>query len=300
MKKLFSVLALSLFFIACKKGHEPHSGKDITKAPHAFVDRFNSTSGHLFVRGGDKNLPGPNKPINMDESPFIVHGLNKDGSHTIYYTFDVQPTQPDDIYVFFKQSNPSVEIMEQHHVIPSLPGADDYNDFWVVNKVIVPDNYVPNTLTSEEEIKASGFQIEKTNMLVNCPVVPFGSKADLKFGGGSQQLVICWYKDSAAAYFNFDEAPLTTTSTGEVPIADLFVMFNDNATGPTSGFKTEPGTMQTHNVADSYPGDADYSPLWQNQVIDNADFDKVKDLATAINAHILNPNLGLVNCPIVK
>ncbi len=77
-------------------------------------------------------------------------------------------------------------------------------------------------------------------------------------------------------------------------------MFNDNAKGPASGFKTEPGTSQTHNVTDSSPGDADYSPLWQNHVIDNADFDNVKDLPTAMSAHILNDNIGLVNCPVVK
>ncbi len=300
MKKLFSVLAFAAIFTACKKDHEPHSGKDITKAPHVSVDRFNSSSGTLFVRAEDNNLPLPNAPVNFDEGPFITHGFTASGALTIYYNFDVQPSEPDDIYVFFRKSSPNVEVTEQHHVIPSLPGADDYNDFWVVNKVIVPDNYVPNTLTSEEEIFASGFPIEKTNIIVNCPVIPFGSKASAKFGGGSNEPVICWYKDSAAAYFNFDEAPLIATPDGKVPIADIYVQFNDNSTGPSSGFKTEPGTTQTHNVIDAYPGEPDYSPLWQVHVIDNADFDKVKNLETALQANILNPNAALVNCPIVK
>lgn len=300
MKRLFSIAALIMIFGACKKGQESPKGKDINKAPRVSVDRFNSSSGHIFVRGSDINLPGPNEPINMDKAPFIVNGLTKNGAPSTYYTFDVQSPHPDDIYVFFKKSNPLVEITEQHHVIPSLPGEGDYTDFWVVNKVIVPDNYVPNTLTSEDEINASGYSIEKTNMIVNCPVVPFGSTAKLKWGGGSQKLVICWYKDSASAYFNFDEAPLASTASGDVPIADIFVMFNDNAAGPSSGFKTEPGTTQTHNVLDSSPGDADYSPLWANHVLDNADFEQVKNLATAQSAHELNPNLGLVNCPVVK
>ncbi|MEO8415190.1 MAG: hypothetical protein ABI472_16140 [Ginsengibacter sp.] len=300
MKKLVPVLVLALFFTACKKGQEPPKSKDINKAPHAFVDRFSSTAGHLFVRAGDNGLPGANKPIDMDMVPFITNGLTASGMHTTYYNFDVQSMHPDDIYVFFKKSNPTVEITEQHHVIPSLPGEGDYSDFWRVNKVLVPDYYVPNTLTSEAEIKASGLQIEKTNIIVNCPVVPFGSTASLKFGGGSQQLVICWYNDKAAAYFNFDEAPLTADAMGDVPLADIFVQFNDNAAGPSSGFKAEPATTQTHNVIDSSPGDADYSPLWQVHVIDNADFWSVKDLMTAMNATILNPNAALVNCPVVK
>ena len=301
MKKVLSILALAIVFVACKKDHDPLQGKDITKAPKVSVDRFNSSSGTLFIRSAKSNLlPAANAPINFDVIPFITNGLTASGVHTTYYNLDVHPTQPDDIYVFFKTSSPNTEITEQRHVIPSLPGNPNYNDFWQVSKVMVPDYYVPNTLTSEAEILASGLKIVKTNMIVNCPVVPFGSNAAMKYGGGTNQLVVGWYNDSAVAYFNFAETSLIATSNGQVPIDDIYVQFNDNAAGPASGFKTEPGTSQTHNVIASSPGSTDYTPLWQVHVVDNAYFNQVSNLTTAMSANILNQNAALVNCPVVK
>jgi hypothetical protein len=61
----------------------------------------------------------------------------------------------------------------------------------------------------------------------------------------------------------------------------------------------ETGTDQTHNVVETVPGDAAYSPLWDVMPYDNASFDQVMDLATAQAA----TNFGLaatVNCPIVS
>jgi hypothetical protein len=61
----------------------------------------------------------------------------------------------------------------------------------------------------------------------------------------------------------------------------------------------EPGTMQTHNVVATLPGQAGYSPLWDVRPYDNAAFDMVMDLASAQAA----PSFGmaaLVNCPVVS
>jgi hypothetical protein len=53
------------------------------------------------------------------------------------------------------------------------------------------------------------------------------------------------------------------------------------------------------NVAASLPGDADYSPLWSVTIYDNADFDSVSDLSSALDAAPVGPG-PLVNCPIVS
>ncbi len=90
---------------------------------------------------------------------------------TEYYNFDVQSTRPHDIYVFCK-SGSTTQIAGQINVIPTIPGDAGYSDFWIVNKVIVTDNYVPNTLPSKAEILASGYIITKTTTIVSCPVVP--------------------------------------------------------------------------------------------------------------------------------
>jgi hypothetical protein len=298
---LYTALAL-VMFASCKDKDEvitPVVGRDINTAEKVAVDRFSDAAGTLFKRSASSTLPAVNAPINLDVAPFITKGYGPMGTLTEYYNFDVHNTTPDDIYVFFK-AGASTPISEQNNVIPTIPGDAGYNDFWVVNKVTVPDNYVGNSLTSEAEIIASGYPIAKTTTIVNCPVVPFGSTASKKFGGGSNAISIGWYKNKAVAYFSFEEKALTATSTGMVPVSPIYVMFNNNATGPASGFKTEANSDQTHNVLATLPSAASYSPLWSVQVVDNAAFTIVNNLATASAATILGANAALVNCPVVK
>jgi hypothetical protein len=301
MKKLLYLGFGLLVLVSCKKKDDvvPEVGKDITTAEKVMVDRFSANFGHLMVRTASNGLPAANAPVNFDVAPFITKGYGPTGALSEYYNFDVQPTQPDDIYVFFK-NGATAPVTGQNNVLPTIPGDAGYNDFWVVNKVIVPDNYVPNKLTSEGEIIASGYAIQKTTMIVNCPVVPFGSTASKKLGGGAQALTIGWYKGKAVAYFSFEEKALTASASGMVPTSPIYVMFNNNATGPASGFKTETGNDQTHNVLATSPSMATYSPLWSVQMLDNAAFSSVTNLNTATAATVLGANAALVNCPTVK
>lgn len=306
MKKLFlsAFVITSLLLTSCNNDDvdttQAMQGKNINTAEKASVDRFSASAGHLMIRTTTNGLPAANAPINFDSGPFITKGLDKNGVVTQYYNFDVQPTIPEDIYVFFK-SGATSPISGQNNVIPTIPGENGYSDFWLVNKVIVPDNYVANTLTSEAEILASGYTIQKTNTVVNCPVVPFGSTAARsKTTGTASTLTVGWYKGKAVAYFNFDEAALTTKVSGMVPVSPIYVMFNDNAAGPSSGFKTETNNpSQTHNVLATNPGDISYSPLWSVQVINNVNFNNVTNLTTAIAA-TSSPAGATVNCPVVK
>jgi hypothetical protein len=268
------------------------------------VDRFSTTAAHLFARTSTNGLPAANAAVNFDNQPFITKGLTPSGVSVSYYNFDVQLTIPDDIYAFFKADG--TPVAGQNNVIPTIPGDMGYNDFWIVNKVIVPANYVANTLTNETAIKASGYTITKTTIIVNCPVVPFGSTASRSYvAGKASALTIGWYKDMAVAYFNFGEAAITATATGLVPVDDIYVQFNVNpsatnpASGPASGFKTEMGTLQTHNVIASVPGDKDYSPLWNVSFIDNSHFAMVSNLMTAES---FMPTMAgaTVNCPVIK
>lgn len=298
-------LAFSALMFSCKKENTTTQtttktavGKDINTATKVSVDRFSSAAAHLMVRTADNGLPAANAPINMDQIPFITQGLDKNGTSVAYYNFDVQSTTPAPIYAFFKKGS-STPVDGQHNVINTIPGDAGYNDFWLVNKVMVPDDYVANSITSVDAILKSGYAIVPTTDVVNCPVVPFGSTAKRsKTAGTGSNLIVCWYKDQAAAYFNFDEAPIATNATNQVPVSPIYVMFNDNAKGPSSGFKTTNGT-QTHNVIATSPGDASYSPLWSVQVIDNAKFDMVTNLQTAISAGSMSAGAN-VNCPVVK
>lgn len=307
MKKLLSAAFVALAFLSCKKDSTKLlTGKDINTAEKAIIDRFSATAGHLMVRTTTNGLPASNASVNFDNAPFITTGLGRTGAVVKYYNFDVQPTIPDDIFVFFK-NGATTPLAGQNNIIPTIPGDVGYNDFWVVNKVTVPDNYVPNSLTSEAEVLASGFTVTKTNTIVNCPVVPFGSTAaKSKIVGTASALTLGWYKGKAVAYFNFDEAGITATASGMVPTDDIYVMFNidpsgsNPASGPASGFKTEAvNTMQTHNVLGSLPGDADYSPLWKVSFLSNSHFTMISNLAAA-EAAMPMPAGANVNCPVVK
>ena len=276
--------------------------KDPSTAPHVAVDRFSATAGMLFVRTSSNGLPAANAPIDMDTGPFVTAGLGPRGERVKYYNFDVQPAGPAPIFVLFRDGDTN-PVANQLNVVDVIPGQPGYNDFWQVMKVTVPADYVANTITSVDEIRAKGLRVQPTTTVVNCPIVPEGSVARLKIGGGSQALTHGWYRGQVVAYFNFDEVAITTTANGTVPVAAIFVSFtidpDQPGGGPSSGFKTEAGSQQTHNVIANLPGQPGYSPLWSVMPFHNSAFDMVHDLATAVAA----PTFGiaaLVNCPVVS
>ncbi len=266
------------------------------------VDRFSMDAGHLFVRTEENGLPGPNEPIDFDMEPFITKGLGPNGELISYYNFDVMPTEPAPIFVLFREGEDS-PVEGQMNIIDDIPGEADYNDFWEVQKVTVPMDYVANTVTSYSEIMDADYPIEETTMLVNCPVVPEGSTAKLRMGGESPELTRGWYRGMLVYYFNFSEKSLMTNESDMIPTSPIYVTFNINPDmeggGPPSGFVTEMETGRTHNVTATIPSDESYSPLWWVSAYDNADFDMVSDLASAQSANILASGIANVNCPVV-
>lgn len=277
--------------------------KDPSTAPRASIDRFSDRAGKLFVRDDTNGLPGPNAPIDFDAGPFITQGWGPNGERVRYYDFDIQSTEPAPIYVLFRAGEDG-PVEGQLNVVDAIPGDEGYNDFWQVMKVTVPGDYVANTVTSLTEIRDGGYPIEETNQLVNCPIVPEGSTARLRAGGESAGLHQGWYRDKVVFYFTFEESELATTPAGQVPVSPIYVTFNVNPDqeggGPASGFATEAGSAQSHNVIQTIPSSAGYSPLWLVNVYDNADFAKVKDLKTVATARILATGVATVNCPVVE
>jgi len=184
-----------------------------------------------------------------------------------------------------------------------IPGDPGYNDFWQVVAVAVPDSYVANTLTSVDQVEQSGYELETTNTIVNCPIVPDRSTASLRAEGDSSGsgLTRGWYEGKLVHYFNFGEKKGgLVASGGKVPLSPIYVTFNDDTKGPASGFKTESDELQTHNVAATLPTSATYSPLWAVVPYPSAEFDSVVDLTTAGTAAGSGDVAADVNCPIVS
>ncbi len=306
--KLFAIaFALAATFSACKKDDSmaptplnPDTAGDVS------IDRFSSTAGHLFVRDANNGFPAANQAVDFDAIPaFITHGLGPGGQKSTYYNFDVMSTYAAPIYVLFRTGE-SMPVAGQLNIVNAIPGDVGYNDFWLVQKVTVPAGYVANTVTSYTEIIAMGYSVSPSSIIVNCPVVPKGSVARKRFlASESTDLTRGWYKNKVVYYFNFAEKDLMAVN-GLVPTSDIYVAFNinpgENGGGPPSGFKTEDNmaTGLAHNVPETLPADAAYSPLWDVQIYDNTSFANVSNLATAMSAKILAMDAALVNCPIVS
>jgi hypothetical protein len=308
MKKLMSYLAVLVTITlittlqSCSDDDDAVRTHDINTAEKVSVDRFSASAGTLMVRNESNGLPATNAAVNFDQAPFITKGKGPAGQNVEYYNFDVQNVGPAPIYVLFKEGSAS-PVPNQLNIIDVLPGEAGYNDFWLVNKVTVPINYEANEVASFAEIQARGYAVEVTTTLVNCPVVPEGSTATKRIGGGSAELNNGWYKEKIVTYFTFDEKAIVASG-GDVPVSPIYVCFNINPSelggGPASGFKVEDDTDQTHNVVATVPSSGNYSPLWLVNAFDNGEFSNVNDLTTAQMATSVGSGLATVNCPVVS
>jgi hypothetical protein len=60
------------------------------------------------------------------------------------------------------------ELVEgQYNIYDSVPGMEKYSPLWQFNYVVVPEDYEPNTLRSEEDCLSSGYRIEKSTVTEN-------------------------------------------------------------------------------------------------------------------------------------
>ena len=55
----------------------------------------------------------------------------------------------------------------QYNIYDSVPGMENYSPIWQFNYVVVPPDYEPNTLRSEEDCLRSGYRIEKSTVAEN-------------------------------------------------------------------------------------------------------------------------------------
>ncbi|MEJ0096105.1 MAG: hypothetical protein WDN46_22645 [Methylocella sp.] len=184
--------------------------KDPDRAPIASVDRFSDKAGTLLQRSTVKGLPGANEPIDFNVQPFNTLGLSPTGEPVLYYHLDVQSTQPAPVYILFREGEEK-RVAGQLNIVDTAPGEKGYNDFRQVWKVWVSKDYVPNTITDAASLLQAGYRLEKTDKLINMPVVPDRSRASLRFNHGNPELQRAWYQGQVAKYFLFEEAPLSVS-----------------------------------------------------------------------------------------
>jgi hypothetical protein len=278
---------------------------DPDTAPVASVDRFSDSFGHLFKRSApifdpanvQPKLPAPNAPIDFD-AMFTVRGVGPQGERVAYYSLDILPRTPSTGYVLLRAGAP---VTGQLEIIDGLPGDPGYNDFVRVTEISVDDDYVANTLTSADEVRAAiaagEVTAKPTTRIANWAVVPNGSKAALKFRGKTVTGNRAWVRGQVANFLRFEE-DLAARSDGSVPVAEIIVMF-DNNMDPSAGFAVDADGI-TRNAINRVATDPGYSSLWNHSVGNKANFASIVDFQTAFD-NIMAPNVGVdVNCPEVR
>lgn len=277
---------------------------DPDNAGVALVDRFSPAAGVLAVRSESNGLPAPGEPIDFDRSPFLVRGFGPRGEHIRYYDLDIKSQVPAALYVLTRGGS---RLSGQLPILSRLPGDAGYNDFWRVHEVDVPEGYRENSMVGERDVVDSGFLVTPTSRIVHRAVVPPESSALLRYDGAENGLGRAWYGGQVASFLSFEEAVSSVRGLlGEVAvgIAYIWVTFNLNADqpggGPASGVMQDASGVQTHNVADSLPGESRYSPLWMAITYDNAAFPSVMDRDSAERAAVVaGVGSPLINCPVV-
>ena len=219
--KLILILVAAVFLASCSKDEDIIPANPDT-AEKVVVDRFSEAHGTVFVRNNDNSLPENNNPIDFTSEPFITQSFGPEGQVVKYYNFDVQSLIPVPIYVLFKEGS-DTPVSSQLNIIDLKPGELTYSDFWQIYKVIVPNDYVANTVASLQGIFDKGYGFTKTDEIVNCPVVPYGSTANIGLNGNPNELHRGWYKEKVIYYFSFEEKSLYIDDNRLVPTSPIYV-----------------------------------------------------------------------------
>jgi hypothetical protein len=188
----------------------------------------------------------------------------------------------------------------QLDLVDKLPGDAGYNDFVRITEVTVGADYVANTFTSVTDIEAaiadgSATAVE-TSRIANWVSVPAGSTATKRFDGRVVTGFRAWHDGEIVPQLRFEEELVATTA-GEVPTAEIIVIF-DNNTDPSAGFAHD-ADGRTHNAIDTVAGPPPYSSLWNHSVGDKANYAQVLGYASALANMMADVGVD-VNCPEVQ
>jgi hypothetical protein len=248
-------------------------------------------AGYYLGRPAPLSAPGPVDGLPRPNPIPRVDGWYRNTSVS-YLDYGAQPNVAVPILAFFEAASPSTPVAGQGNIIDTIPGQPGYSDFWRVYKVLVPAAYVANSIRSLSDAVASGYTIEPTDLVVNCPVVDPGTTIQ----GSSTPLVSGWYRNREVFYFDHGlNSPADGFVVGDAPIYAFFQMNG----APVAGQR---------NVIDVLPGDAGYSDLWKVvKVVVDATYvaNSLQDARSIVAARdagqvTLETTEIYVNCPVVS
>lgn len=275
--------------------------------PIVTVDRFSDSAGRFFRRSDDGDLPASGESIDFDQSRFLYRGLGPNGERVVFYHFDARPTQPPPVYlVTDRRGN---RVAGQLPVFDLLPGEEGHSDLWQVHEVQVVDPlYKVNSLSSRQAVLDSGYPVTVTQELMNCVMVPPGSRASRRFDPATPVAPQDgWYQGQIVKYLLFEHPTSTARAAfgGGVLVPQQMYAFLADDVSLLGGFARDENSL-THNVVAALPGQGeqgDYTPLWLVRVLRLTAFDRVTNLSTASDQITENLNPAFtdltINAPIV-
>jgi hypothetical protein len=173
----------------------------------------------------------------------------------------------------------------QHNIIDVVPGDEGYSDLWQVHLVMVGEDYEANTITSMRQLDATRFQMQATDIFVNCPVVGEGSALET-----GKELVTGNYRETNVFYPDFGpNAPVA------IPIWAFVTGFDDDGA---------PQFVEgQRNIIDAIPSDDGYSAFWRvNLVMVDGSYEanslRSREDVEASGYEVVQTDL-MVNCPVV-
>ena len=248
-------------------------------------------AGYLLGRPAATPAPGPVDGLSRANTIPRVDGWYRNTSVS-YLDYGPQSNVAVPILAFFQAGSPATPVAGQKNIIDTIPGQPGYSDFWRVFKVLAPSSYAANSIRSLAEAVASGYTIQETSVLVNCPVVNPGATIQ----GSTMTPTSGWYRNREVFYF--DHGANSPAKGFVVQDAPIYAFFHSDGT-PVAGQR---------NVIDVRPMDTEYSDLWRvNKVVVSGTYmaNTLKDarsILAARDAGQVTVQLTdiYVNCPVVS
>lgn len=249
--------------------------------PGVPVDRFSDAAATFYRRSDDPGLPASDAPIDFDRL-FLRQGLGPNQEQIQFYNFDVYSKVPAQVYVLVDRRGDRIE--RQLPIFDQIPGEAGYNDLRRIVEVrVTSSGFRPNSLTSLAGIEAAALETTLTQQVMNCVMVPDGSRANLRFDAtDATGLQDGWYRDRVVRFLLFENPDSrTTVEFGGLEIsAPVMYSFFENDRDVSDDFAVDE-TGATHNVFTRLPEQEGYSPLWALRVFQLSVFDRVFSVASA-------------------